>query len=116
MNFENLTPLYPEERLKMEYLDPTKKEECDASGDRNVSPQARASATLIVAPPRTGKTVMLQNIAHSITANHPEVLSDCAADRRAPRRSDGYGRTVKGEVVSSTFDEPAPAMCSSLKW
>ena len=85
INFDNLTPLYPDERLKMEHEDPTKKD-LSARVIDIVAPIGKGQRALIVSPPRTGKTVLLQNIAHAITANHPECLSDRAADRRAARK------------------------------
>jgi transcription termination factor Rho len=106
VNFDNLTPLYPDERLKLEIEDPTVKDKSARVIDI-VAPQGKGQRALIVAPPRTGKTVLLQNIAKSITDNHPEVLPDRAADRRAPEEVTDMQRSVKGEVISSTFDEPA---------
>ena len=85
VNFDNLTPLYPDERLKMEHEDPTKKD-LSARVIDIVAPIGKGQRALIVSPPRTGKTVLLQNIAHAITANHPECYPDRAADRRAARR------------------------------
>ena len=89
INFDNLTPLYPDERLKLEHAEPTKKDLTTRIIDL-ISPLGKGQRGLIVAPPRTGKTIMLQNIAHAIAANHPEVLSDRAADRRAAGRSHGH--------------------------
>lgn len=107
VNFDNLTPLYPESRLKMEFLDPTKKNEMSRRVIDLVSPQGKGQRTLVVAPPRTGKTVMLQNIAHAITANHPECYLIVLLVDERPEEVTDMARTVKGEVVSSTFDEPA---------
>ena len=105
--FDNLTPLYPERRIKMEHADPTKSKDLSARVIDLVCPQGHGQRTLVVAPPRTGKTVMLQNIAHSITANHPDaVLIVLLIDER-PEEVTDMARSVKGEVVSSTFDEPA---------
>ncbi len=105
--FDTLTPLYPEERIKLEFLDPTRKDDLSKRVIDLVAPQGKGQRTLIVAPPRTGKTVLLQNIAHSITANHPECyLLVLLVDER-PEEVTDMARTVKGEVVSSTFDEPA---------
>jgi len=106
VNFDNLTPLYPDERFTLEMNDPTIKDTTGRILDL-VSPLGKGQRALIVAPPRTGKTVMLQNIAHSIEANHPEaVLIVLLIDER-PEEVTDMDRSVKGEVVSSTFDEPA---------
>ena len=107
VNFDNLTPLYPEQRLKMEYIDPKKKEEFTKRVIDLISPQGKGQRTLIVAPPRTGKTVMLQNIAHSIAQNHPECFLIVLLVDERPEEVTDMARSVKGEVVSSTFDEPA---------
>jgi len=107
VNFDNLTPLYPEQKLKMEFTDPTKKEDLSRRVIDIVSPQGKGQRTLVVAPPRTGKTVMLQNIAHAITANHPECYLIVLLIDERPEEVTDMSRTVKGEVVSSTFDEPA---------
>ncbi|MBN66134.1 MAG: transcription termination factor Rho [Rickettsiales bacterium] len=104
--FDNLTPLYPDARLKMEKADPTGKDLSDRVIDL-VVPQGKGQRTLVVAPPRTGKTVMLQNIAHSITANHPEAYLIVLLIDERPEEVTDMARSVKGEVVSSTFDEPA---------
>ncbi len=104
--FDNLTPLYPDERLRMEKDDPTGKDMTSRVIDL-VSPQGKGQRTLVVAPPRTGKTVMLQNIAHSITANHPEAYLIVLLIDERPEEVTDMSRSVKGEVVSSTFDEPA---------
>ena len=104
--FDNLTPLYPEERLHMEIENPTRKDITGRIIDI-VSPIGKGQRALLVAPPRTGKTVMMQSIAHSIAANHPEVeLIVLLIDER-PEEVTDMKRSVKGEVVSSTFDEPA---------
>ena len=106
VHFDNLTPLYPDERLQMEIPDPTVKDRSARVIDL-VSPLGKGQRALIVAPPRTGKTVLLQNIAHSITANHPEcVLLVLLIDER-PEEVTDMQRSVHGEVISSTFDEPA---------
>ena len=106
VHFDNLTPLYPDERLEMETGDPTKKDYSSRVIDI-VSPLGKGQRGLIVAPPRTGKTVLLQNIAHAITANHPECyLIGLLIDER-PEEVTDMQRSVKGEVISSTFDEPA---------
>lgn len=104
--FDNLTPLYPNERLRMEIDNPTRKDITGRIIDI-VSPIGKGQRALLVAPPRTGKTVMMQSIAHSIAANHPEVeLIVLLIDER-PEEVTDMKRSVKGEVVSSTFDEPA---------
>ncbi len=106
VNFDNLTPLYPDERLKMEHEDPTKKDLSPRVIDI-VAPIGKGQRALIVAPPRTGKTVLLQNIAHAITANHPECYLIVLLIDERPEEVTDMQRSVKGEVVSSTFDEPA---------
>src|ERR1700757_2544155 len=106
VNFDNLTPLYPEERLKMEHDNPTKKD-LSARVIDIVAPIGKGQRALIVSPPRTGKTVLLQNIAHSITANHPECYLIVLLIDERPEEVTDMQRSVKGEVVSSTFDEPA---------
>lgn len=140
VHFDNLTPLYPTERLKMEV--PTaeepapaaeaaapsktpiiksrgassKREKIVSSGPRKdissrvidlISPQGKGQRALIVAPPRTGKTMLLQNIAHAISHNHPEVYLIVLLIDERPEEVTDMQRTVKGEVISSTFDEPA---------
>ena len=104
--FDNLTPLYPDERLKMEIEDPTIKDRSARIIDL-VAPIGKGQRSLIVAPPRTGKTVLLQNIAHSIEANHPECYLIVLLIDERPEEVTDMQRSVKGEVVSSTFDEPA---------
>jgi transcription termination factor Rho len=106
INFDNLTPLYPDEALRMEVEDPTKKNYVSRVIDL-VAPQGKGQRALIVAPPRTGKTVMLQNIAHSIATNHPEAYLIVLLIDERPEEVTDMDRSVKGEVVSSTFDEPA---------
>jgi transcription termination factor Rho len=106
INFDNLTPLYPDEKLKLEIEDPTKKDITCRVIDL-IAPQGKGQRALIVAPPRTGKTVMLQNIAHSIAANHPECYLIVLLIDERPEEVTDMARSVKGEVVSSTFDEPA---------
>jgi transcription termination factor Rho len=103
INFDNLTPLYPDERLKLEYLEPTKKDLTTRIIDL-ISPLGKGQRGLIVAPPRTGKTIMLQNIAHAIAANHPECYLIVLLIDERPEEVTDMSRTVKGEVVSSTFD------------
>ena len=104
--FDNLTPLYPEERLNMEIQDPTLKDRSGRVIDI-VAPLGKGQRCLIVAPPRVGKTVMLQNIAKSIEKNHPEVILIVLLIDERPEEVTDMQRTVKGEVVASTFDEPA---------
>src|SRR5574338_642018 len=106
VNFDNLTPLYPDERLRMEYEDPTKKD-LSARVIDIVAPIGKGQRALIVSPPRTGKTVLLQNIAHAITANHPETYLIVLLIDERPEEVTDMQRSVKGEVISSTFDEPA---------
>jgi len=104
--FDNLTPLYPEERFKLELEDPTVKDRSARIIDL-VAPIGKGQRSLIVAPPRTGKTVLLQNIANSIEKNHPEVYLIVLLIDERPEEVTDMQRSVKGEVVSSTFDEPA---------
>jgi transcription termination factor Rho len=106
INFDNLTPLYPEKKFKMEIEDPTLKDKSGRVIDI-ITPQGMGQRALIVAPPRTGKTVMLQNIAHSIAKNHPNVFLIVLLIDERPEEVTDMERTVKGEVISSTFDEPA---------
>ena len=106
VNFDNLTPLYPDERFKMEPEEPTSKDMSARVMDI-VTPLGKGQRGLIVAPPRTGKTVLLQNIAKSITTNHPECFLIVLLIDERPEEVTDMQRTVKGEVVSSTFDEPA---------
>ena len=106
VHFDNLTPLYPNERFKMELDVPTSKDLSPRVIDL-VAPLGKGQRALIVAPPRTGKTVLLQNIAHSITANHPECYLIVLLIDERPEEVTDMQRSVKGEVVSSTFDEPA---------
>ena len=105
-NFDNLTPLYPDERLKMEIDDPTVKDRTSRVIDL-ISPIGKGQRALVVAPPRTGKTVMLQNIAQAVAANHPECYLIVLLIDERPEEVTDMSRSVKGEVVSSTFDEPA---------
>ena len=106
VHFDNLTPLYPDERLEMEINDPTRKDFSPRVIDI-VAPLGKGQRGLIVAPPRTGKTVLLQNIAHSITTNHPECYLIVLLIDERPEEVTDMQRSVKGEVISSTFDEPA---------
>jgi len=106
IHFDNLTPLYPDERLRMEIENPTTKDLSPRVIDL-VAPLGKGQRGLIVAPPRTGKTVLLQNIAHSITTNHPECYLIVLLIDERPEEVTDMQRSVKGEVISSTFDEPA---------
>jgi transcription termination factor Rho len=106
VHFDNLTPLYPDERFKMEVEDPTIRDRSARIIDL-VSPIGKGQRGLIVAPPRTGKTVLLQNIAHSIATNHPECYLIVLLIDERPEEVTDMQRSVRGEVVSSTFDEPA---------
>ncbi len=105
-NFDNLTPLYPDEKLSLDTLDPTVKDKSARVIDI-IAPQGKGQRALIVAPPRTGKTVLLQNIAKAITDNHPEVFLIVLLVDERPEEVTDMQRSVKGEVISSTFDEPA---------
>ena len=106
INFDNLTPLYPDEKLKIEF---------DKPGDNGnttrvidlIAPLGKGQRALIVAPPRTGKTVMLQNIAHAIAENNPDVYLIVLLIDERPEEVTDMQRSVNGEVISSTFDEPA---------
>jgi transcription termination factor Rho len=106
VHFDNLTPLYPDERFRMEVEDPTRKDLTARVIDL-VAPLGKGQRALIVAQPRTGKTVILQNIARSITTNHPECYLIVLLIDERPEEVTDMQRTVKGEVISSTFDEPA---------
>ncbi len=106
VHFDNLTPLYPEERLEMDGRDPTRKDRSGRVIDI-VAPIGKGQRALIVAPPRTGKTVLLQNIAAAIEENHPECYLIVLLIDERPEEVTDMKRTVKGEVISSTFDEPA---------
>ena len=109
INFDNLTPLYPEEKIKLEVEKnkAEKKPDVTARLIDLVSPIGKGQRSLVVSPPRSGKTVILQNIAHSITANHPEIYLIVLLIDERPEEVTDMQRSVKGEVVSSTFDEPA---------
>jgi transcription termination factor Rho len=106
VHFDNLTPLYPTKALKMELDDPTVKDKTGRVIDI-VAPQGMGQRALITAPPRTGKTVILQNIAKAIAANHPEAFLIVLLIDERPEEVTDMQRTVVGEVISSTFDEPA---------
>jgi transcription termination factor Rho len=109
INFDNLTPLYPDERINLEVESNKvdKKPDLTARLIDLVTPIGKGQRALIVSPPRAGKTVILQNIAHSITANHPEIYLIVLLIDERPEEVTDMQRSVKGEVVSSTFDEPA---------
>ena len=106
VNFDNLTPLYPEEKISLEVDNPTGQDMSSRVIDL-ITPLGKGQRALIVAPPRTGKTMMLQNIAYSITANHPEVYLIVLLIDERPEEVTDMQRSVDGEVISSTFDEPA---------
>ncbi|GLQ16847.1 transcription termination factor Rho [Maritalea porphyrae] len=106
INFDNLTPLYPDERFNMEVQDPAVKDKSARIIDL-VAPLGKGQRALIVAPPRTGKTVLLQNIAQSIATNHPECYLIVLLIDERPEEVTDMQRSVRGEVISSTFDEPA---------
>jgi transcription termination factor Rho len=106
INFDNLTPLYPEEKIELELNDATRKDLTTRVLDL-ITPLGKGQRALIVSPPRTGKTVMLQNIAHALAANHPEVYLIVLLIDERPEEVTDMARSVKGEVISSTFDEPA---------
>ncbi len=106
VSFDNLTPLYPDQRIKLEIENPAVKDRSARIIDL-VAPIGKGQRSLIVAPPRTGKTVLLQNIAHSIETNHPECYLIVLLIDERPEEVTDMQRSVKGEVISSTFDEPA---------
>ncbi len=106
INFDNLTPLYPDKKLGLEIETSTEKTYAARVIDI-IAPIGKGQRALIVAPPRTGKTVIMQNIAHSLEANHPEVYLIVLLIDERPEEVTDMQRSVKGEVVSSTFDEPA---------
>ena len=107
INFDNLTPLYPDQRLVLEIESSEKEKDPTSRVIDLISPIGKGQRALVVAPPRTGKTVMLQNIAKSIAANHPEVYLIVLLIDERPEEVTDMDRTVNGEVISSTFDEPA---------
>lgn len=107
INFDNLTPLYPDARMRLELDDPASNKDYSLRVIDLVSPLGKGQRALIVAPPRTGKTVMLQNVAHAITANHSEIYLIVLLIDERPEEVTDMARSVKGEVISSTFDEPA---------
>ncbi len=106
INFDNLTPLYPDEKIKLEVEDVTTKDLTPRVIDLT-APIGKGQRALIVAPPRTGKTMILQNVAKSIAANHPEIFLIVLLIDERPEEVTDMDRSVNGEVVSSTFDEPA---------
>ncbi len=106
VHFDNLTPLYPDAAFGMEVDDPTRKDLSSRIIDI-VAPLGKGQRALIVAPPRTGKTVLMQNIAKSISANHPECYLIVLLIDERPEEVTDMQRSVQGEVISSTFDEPA---------
>jgi transcription termination factor Rho len=106
INFDNLTPLYPEEKINLE-IENTESKDFTCRVIELVAPIGKGQRGLIVAQPRTGKTVIMQNIAHAITQNHPEVYLIVLLIDERPEEVTDMARSVKGEVVSSTFDEPA---------
>ena len=105
INFDNLTPLYPDSKMKLEM--PDRSDDLTPRVIELVAPFGKGQRSLIVAPPRTGKTVMLQSIAHSITRNHPDSYLIVLLIDERPEEVTDMARSVKGEVISSTFDEPA---------
>jgi transcription termination factor Rho len=106
INFDHLTPLYPEEKLQLEFDDPNRRDVTTRVIDL-ITPLGKGQRALIVSPPRAGKTVMLQNIAHAVAANHPEVYLIVLLIDERPEEVTDMARSVRGEVISSTFDEPA---------
>jgi transcription termination factor Rho len=105
IHFDNLTPLYAKEKLKLDYMNGNK--DLTTRIIDIICPQGKGQRGLIVAPPRTGKTIMMQSIAHAITAGHPEVTLIMLLIDERPEEVTDMIRSVKGEVISSTFDEPA---------
>ncbi len=106
INFDNLTPLYPEEKFNLDIANPLNKDLTTRIIDL-ISPIGKGQRSLIVAPPRTGKTMMLQAIAHAISTNHPDAYLLVLLIDERPEEVTDMQRSVKGEVISSTFDEPA---------
>jgi transcription termination factor Rho len=107
INFDNLTPLYPDDKIKLELPFKPEVREYTTRVIDLIAPLGKGQRALIVAPPRTGKTVMLQNIAHAIAENHPEIYLIVLLIDERPEEVTDLDRSVKGEVISSTFDEPA---------
>ena len=106
VTFDNLTPLYPDEKISLESADPTSNDLTTRVIDL-IAPIGKGQRALIVSPPRAGKTMILQNIAHAISANHPEIFLIVLLIDERPEEVTDMARSVQGEVVSSTFDEPA---------
>jgi len=106
VHFDNLTPLHPDDKFKLDREEPDVKDNSARVIDL-VAPIGKGQRAVIVAPPRTGKTVLLQNIAHAITENHPDVFLIVLLIDERPEEVTDMRRSVKGEVISSTFDEPA---------
>ncbi len=106
VNFDNLTPLYPNEKLQLEVFDPLKKDFTSRVIEL-VAPMGKGQRALIVAPPRVGKTMMMQSVAHAVAKNNPEVYLIVLLIDERPEEVTDMARSVKGEVISSTFDEPA---------
>jgi len=106
VNFDNLTPLYPDEKIDLDTDNPKSKDLTTRIIDL-IAPMGKGQRALIVAPPRTGKTMMLQAIAHAITTNHPEIYLLVLLIDERPEEVTDMQRSVQGEVISSTFDEPA---------
>ncbi len=106
VNFDNLTPLYPDERLNLELENPPNND-LSTRVIELVAPLGKGQRALLVSPPRAGKTMLMQNIAHAVTSNHPEVFVIVLLIDERPEEVTDMKRSVKGEVVSSTFDEPA---------
>mgnify|MGYP000364292099 FL=1 len=107
INFDNLTPLYPDRRLNLEHDDGRPSKDFTTRVIDLVAPLGMGQRALIVAPPKTGKTIMLQSVAHAITANHPDAYLIVLLIDERPEEVTDMARSIKGEVVSSTFDEPA---------
>ncbi len=108
INFDNLTPLYPDEKLKLEIEgNEGKSKDLSTRVIDLICPLGKGQRALVVAPPRTGKTMMMQQIAHAISSNHPEVYLLVLLIDERPEEVTDMQRSVNGEVVSSTFDEPA---------
>ena len=106
VNFDNLTPLYPEEKLNLEIIDPEYKD-LSTRVIELIAPIGKGQRALLVSPPRAGKTMLMQAIAHAVAVNHPDVFLIVLLIDERPEEVTDMQRSVKGEVVSSTFDEPA---------
>ena len=105
--FDDLTPLYPQKKLQLEEMNIVSSDNTSTRVIDMISPLGKGQRALIVAPPRTGKTSLMQSIAHAITNNHPEIILLVLLIDERPEEVTDMARSVKGEVVSSTFDEPA---------